>query len=356
MNVKRWIARREPNWKRLDELLTRIEKRGMRSASFRSSAANLESFAQSVADDSKRGMRGLSTQEIKELASLYRSVSADFARARTNQALVGNLLVQDLQRLTSRAYSQVYQGSRKQDWKGALDFYKWELPQVIQETIVYTAIATAIFLIGGLIAWWFSWRDPQFLEMIVPEHLIRTVRDDGKLWMGSILGTEPEAASQIMTNNLGVTFRAAAGGMTLGLFTIFLLFMNGLLIGGVGTLVGQNNLGFPFWAFVFPHGSLELPAIFFSGAAGLLIARGIVFPGQYRRIDAVKVYGLKAAQLMFGVIPMLVVAGIIEGFFSPSPLVPDPLKYFAGLGLFVALLRYCNRKRSTLISMEKIGS
>lgn len=320
MNVNRWIARREPNWKQLDDLLTRIEKRGCRS---------------------------LSTEEIKNLASLYRSVSADLARARTNQKLVGNTIVQDLQRLTSRGYSQVYQGSRKQEWKNAIEFYKWGLPGVVQDTIAYSAIATGLFLLGGLIAWWFSWRDPQFLEMVVPEHLIRTVRDEGKLWMGSILGSEPTAASQIMTNNLSVTFRAAAGGMTLGIYTIVILFLNGVLIGGVGTLVAQNNLAFPFWAFVFPHGSLELPAIFFSGGAGLLIARGILFPGQYRRIDAIKVYSLKAAQLMFGVIPMLVIAGVIEGFFSPSPIVPDPLKYFAGIGLFVVLVRYCCRKRTT---------
>ncbi len=318
MNVNRWIARREPNWKQLDELLTRIERRGLRS---------------------------LSTAEIKHLASLYRSVSADLARARTNQARVGNTIVQDLQRLTSRSYSQVYQGSRKQEWKNAIDFYRWGLPEVVQQTFLYTAIATGLFLIGGLIAWWFSWRDPQFLELIVPEHLIRTVRDEGKLWMGSILGSEPTAASQIMTNNLGVTFKAVAGGMTIGIYTMFLLFTNGLLIGAIGTLVGQNNLAFPFWAFVFPHGSLELPAIFFSGGAGLLIARGILFPGQYRRIDAIKVYSLKAAQLMFGVIPMLVIAGTIEGFFSPSPLVPDPLKYLTGIGLFVALVRYCSRRR-----------
>ncbi|BAU11282.1 putative membrane protein [Leptolyngbya sp. NIES-3755] len=320
MNVNRWIARREPNWKQLDELLTRIEKRGLRS---------------------------LSTDEIKSLASLYRSVSADLARARTNQKVVGTTIVQDLQQLTSRGYSQVYQGSRKQEWKNAIDFYKWGLPEVVQETFIHTAIATGIFLIGGLIAWWFSWRDPQFLELVVPEHLIRTVRDEGKLWMGSILGSEPTAASQIMTNNLSVTFGAAAGGMTIGIYTIVILFLNGVLIGGVGTLVAQNNLAFPFWAFVFPHGSLELPAIFFSGGAGLLIARGILFPGHYRRIDAIKAYSLKAAQLMFGVIPLLVIAGVIEGFFSPSPVIPDPLKYFVGIGLFIALVRYCSRKRTT---------
>ncbi len=315
MNVQRWIARREPNWKQLDELLTRIETRGLRS---------------------------LSTVEIKQLASLYRSVSADLARARTHQTLIGTTIVQDLQRLTSRSYSQVYQGARRQEWREILAFYRSGFPSVVQDTIGYIALSTGLFLLGGLVGWWFSWRDPVFMSLIVPESLIETVRE-GKLWMGSILGTEPLASSQIMVNNLAVSFRAVAGGLTLGILTTFLLFFNGLMIGSIGTLVGQNNLAVPFWAFVFPHGSLELPAIFLAGAAGLLIARGILFPGRYRRIDAIKVYGLKAAQLMYGVIPMLVIAGTIEGFFSPNPAIPDLLKYIAGIVLFVALVSYCGQ-------------
>lgn len=316
MNIKRWIARREPNWKQLDELLSRLEK---------------------------RGLKALQTDEIKQLASLYRSVSADLARARTNQ--VGNTLVQDLQQLTSRAYSQIYQGSRRQEWRSVLEFYRWGFPAVVQQTWMYTAIATALFLVGALISWWFAWRDPVFLSLVLPESMISLVRDKRELWMGSILGTEPLASSQIMINNLSVAFRAIAGGMTLGLLTVFVLFANGVLIGTVATLVGQNDLAYPFWAFVFPHGSLELPAIFLAGGAGLLIARGILFPGGYRRVDAIKFYSLQAAQLVFGIIPMLVIAGIIEGFFSPSPIVPSPLKYAAGIGLFALLLSYCRRQR-----------
>jgi uncharacterized membrane protein SpoIIM required for sporulation len=319
MNVKRWIARREIDWKQLDALLLRLEKRGLRS---------------------------LSTEEIKQLASLYRSVSGDLARARTHQTLVGNTLVQNLQRLTSRAYSQVYQGARRQEWKGVLEFYLWGFPAVIQQTIGYILLATGLFVAGGLIGWWLAWRDPVFLSLVVPESMIHTVRDDHKLWMGSILGTEPLASSQIMVNNISVSFRAVAGGMTLGILTVFLLFFNGLMIGTVGTLVGQNNLAYPFWAFVFPHGSLELPAIFLAGAAGLLIARGILFPGKLRRGDALKFYGVQAAQLVYGIVPMLVIAGTIEGFFSPSPVIPEPLKYLVGLGLLSGLLAYCSRKRS----------
>jgi uncharacterized membrane protein SpoIIM required for sporulation len=319
MNIQRWIARREPNWKRLDALLKQVEKKGLKS---------------------------LPASDIRELASLYRSVSADLARARTNQ--VGNTLVQDLQRLTSRSYSQIYQGSRRQEWQGVVEFCRWGFPAVVQETSGYIAIATGIFLLGALIAWWFSWQDPVFMSLVVPESLIEKVRDRGELWMGSIVGIEPLASSSIMINNLRVSFAAVAGGITAGAFTVFLLANNGLSIGAIATLVGQNNLAYPFWAFVFPHGSLELPAIFFAGGAGLLIARGMLFPGKYTRVEALKFYGYKAAQLVFGIVPMLVIAGTIEGFFSPSPVVPDPLKYLAGIGLFTLLVMYCSRKRSEL--------
>jgi uncharacterized membrane protein SpoIIM required for sporulation len=316
MNIKRWIARREPNWQRLDTLLKRVEK---------------------------KGLKALQASEIRELASLYRSVSADLARARTNQ--VGNILVQNLQQLTSRSYSQIYQGSRRQEWQAIAQFYRWGFPAVVRETFGYTAVATAIFLLGGLIAWWFSWQDPVFMSLIVPQELIEKVRDRHELWMGSILGREPLASSNIMINNLSVSFKVVAGGITAGAFTVFVLALNGLLIGAIAALVGQNNLAYPFWAFVFPHGSLELPAIFFAGGAGLLIARGMLFPGKYTRVEALKFYGYKAAQLVFGIVPMLVIAGIIEGFYSPSPLIPEPLKYLAGVGLFTLLVIYCSRKQ-----------
>jgi uncharacterized membrane protein SpoIIM required for sporulation len=315
MNIQRWIARHEPNWKRLDALLRQVERKKLKS---------------------------LRADEIKELASLYRSVSADLARARTNQ--VGNTLVQDLQILTSRGYNQIYQGSRRQEWQAVVEFYRWGFPQAVQQAWAYIAVATALFLLGALVAWWYAWQDPVFLSLVVPEHLIHKVRDEHELWMGSIVGVEPLASSNITINNLSVSFAAVAGGITGGAYTIFLMVFNGISIGAVATLVTQNNLAYPFWAFVFPHGSLELPAIFFAGGAGLLLARAILFPGKYRRADALKFYGTPASQLVFGIVPMLIIAGTIEGFFSPSPLVPSAFKYIAGMGLFALLAIYCSRK------------
>ncbi|MDZ7996153.1 MAG: stage II sporulation protein M [Nostoc sp. EfeVER01] len=317
MNIQRWIARREPNWQRLDALLRQIEKKGLKS---------------------------LRAAEIRELASLYRSVAADLARARTQQ--IGNTLIQSLQSLTTRAYTQIYQGSRRQEWQAIREFYRWGLPSVVQKTFVYIAAATALFLLGALVAWWYSWQNPSFMPLIVPESLITKVRDEHKLWMGSIVGVEPLASSGIAINNLSVSFGAVAGGITAGVYTAYLMVFNGLLIGAVSTLVGQNNLAYPFWAFVFPHGSLELPAIFFAGGAGFLLARAILFPGKYRRGDALKFYGYQAVQLVFGIVPMLIIAGAIEGFFSPNPNVPDAIKYLAGIGLFILFVMYCSRKKA----------
>lgn len=182
MNIQRWIARREVFWKRLNTLLSQTEKKGIKS---------------------------LQSAEIRELASLYRSVAADLARARTQQ--VSNIIVQNLHSLTTRGYNQIYQGSRRQEWEAAVDFYRWGLPSVIQQNLGYIALATAIFLLGALVSWWYAWQDPTFLELIVPDHLIRKVRDEHELWMGSIVGIEPLASTGIMINNLSVSFGAVAG-------------------------------------------------------------------------------------------------------------------------------------------------
>ena len=316
MNLQRWIARRETSWKQLDALLKQVEKRGLKS---------------------------LRASEIQKLASLYRSVSADLARARTQG--LGHLMVKNLQALTSRSYTQIYQGSRQQEWQAVWEFVLWGFPAAVRRSRYYIAFGTAILVGAGLLSFWVAWQDPAFMALVVPEELIAKVRDRQELRMGSIVGVEPFAASNIMINNIKVSFAALAGGMTAGIYTTFIMVLNGISLGAIAALVGQNNLAYPFWAFVFPHGALELPAIFFAAGAGFLIARGLLFPGKYRRIDALKVYGQQSAHLIFGIVPMLLIAGTIEGFFSPSPVVPSPLKYLAGIGLMMGLLAYLRRRK-----------
>jgi uncharacterized membrane protein SpoIIM required for sporulation len=316
MNIQRWTARREESWKQLDALLKQVEKRGLRT---------------------------LEASQIRELASLYRSVSADLARAKTQQ--VGNLLLQDLQSLTTRSYAQIYQGSRRQEWQAILEFYRWGFPAAVQRSAGYIALASILPICAGFVSWWLAWQDPTFLALVVPQELIVQVRDRQELWMGAIVGIEPFASTSIMVNNIQVSFTALAGGITAGLLTTYILLLNGMLIGAIAALVGQNNLAYPFWAFVFPHGALEIPAIFLAAASGFLLAKAILFPGQYRRVDALKLYAQQAAELIYGIVPMLVIAGFIEGFFSPNPIVPNLLKYFVGTGLFIGLIIYLKQQK-----------
>ncbi|NJK40998.1 MAG: stage II sporulation protein M [Acaryochloridaceae cyanobacterium SU_2_1] len=317
MDIQRWLARQEPEWQRFETLLNKAE------------GSNLKQ---------------LSGQEIQQLSGLYRLVSADLARAKARQVGVG--VIDQLKQLTLRGYAQIYQGGRRQAWRSVWEFIVWGFPAITQETAVYSAIATLVFLAGSGIGWWYTWQDPVFMNLVIPSEIINLVQEKGELWMGSIVGVEPLASSAIMRNNISVTFSTFAGGALAGLPTLYILWNNGIHIGAIATLVGQNKLAYPFWAFVMPHGALELPAIFLAGGAGLLVARGIVFPGRYQRLVSLKIYAGKAIQLMFGVVPMLVIAGVIEGFFSPSPQVPAPLKYLVGISLLWALLLYLSRRFS----------
>jgi uncharacterized membrane protein SpoIIM required for sporulation len=142
-----------------------------------------------------------------------------------------------------------------------------------------------------------------------------------------------------MTNNLAVCFTTFAFGITAGIGTIWEMFNNGMLIGVIGAATWQAGMALQLWSFVAAHGVLELPAIFISGGAGLEIARGMLFPGLLPRRESLALAGGRAARLMMGTIPILIIAGIIEGFVSPSA-IATPLKFLLAAVLFAALATY----------------
>jgi uncharacterized membrane protein SpoIIM required for sporulation len=157
-----------------------------------------------------------------------------------------------------------------------------------------------------------------------------------EMWTQSVVAVKPAASAWIMTNNLTVCFITFAGGVTFGVITLIELFNNGMLLGVIGVACQQHGMSVDLWSFVAPHGSLELPAIILSGAAGLRLAQGVVFPGIYRWRDSIALAGSEAAHLVAGIIPLLIVAGTLEGFFSPSS-APVWLKFSVGALLFTLL-------------------
>jgi uncharacterized membrane protein SpoIIM required for sporulation len=157
-----------------------------------------------------------------------------------------------------------------------------------------------------------------------------------EMWTHSIVSVKPMATSAIMTNNLSVSFITFAGGITFGLLTLFTLFNNGIMLGVIGTACHQYGMSVALWSFVAAHGSLELPSILIAGAAGLRLGHAMLFPGNLRWKESIAQGGIEATRLVSGIIPLLVIAGCLEGFFSPSQ-APVWLKFTVG-GLLFTLL------------------
>ena len=142
-----------------------------------------------------------------------------------------------------------------------------------------------------------------------------------------------------MTNNLSVSFAAFAGGIAAGAGTVFMMVFNGVLMGVVTIACYRGGLSLSLWSFVAPHGALELPAIFIAGGAGLVMASGLLAPGFLTRKDSLTRSAALAIRLLLGVLPMLVIAGLIEGFVSPTD-IPAAMKFALGGSLLVLLAGY----------------
>src|SRR3989442_14712068 len=136
-----------------------------------------------------------------------------------------------------------------------------------------------------------------------------------------------------MTNNLSVSFATFAMGITAGIGTIWMMIINGMLIGVIGAATWQAGMALQLWSFVAPHSVLELPAIFIAGGAGLEIARVMLFPGLLPRRESLARAGGRGARLFLGTIPLLVMAGFFLGFFFPSK-APVGMKFAFGAVLF----------------------
>jgi uncharacterized membrane protein SpoIIM required for sporulation len=304
----RWLEKRKTYWARLEQLVDR-SKRG--------------------------GISALDHRELQELGLLYRQTASDLAAVRED--VTSNQLAFYLNQLLGRAHNLIYMG-HKQKISGLVRFYAQTFPQVFRETSRQTLLAFLIFAVTGVASWAVTIHDPTFAHRLLGPQMMDTI-EKREMWTQSIVTIKPLAASTIMTNNLSVSFATFALGITAGIGTVWMLVVNGLLIGVIGAATWQAGMALQLWSFVAPHGVLELPAIFIAGGAGLEIAGGMLFPGLLPRRESLARAGGRAARLVLGIVPMLVVAGIIEGFVSPSG-IATPLKFLLAAVLFAALATY----------------
>jgi uncharacterized membrane protein SpoIIM required for sporulation len=286
------------------------------------------------------GLSGMDGRELQELGLLYRQTASDLSVVLEDKSSLQ--LAAYLNQLLGRSHNLLYLGQRpKAASIGA--FYSDVYPRVFRETLPQTLLATALFLLAGLAGWLVTLHDPGFAHRILGPHMIDSI-ERRELWTHSIVALKPVAASGITTNNLSVGFSMFALGIT-GLGTIWMIAVNGLLLGTVGAATWQAGMALSFWSFVAPHGALELPAILIAGGSGLELARGLLFPGLLPRRESLAQAGGRAARLLLGTVPILLIAGMIEAFFSPSS-APVALKFAVAGVLFATLLTWLLASRA----------
>lgn len=304
----RWLEKRKPHWSKLESLLNQSDRAGLKS---------------------------LSRSDLQELSLLYRQTAADLAAIREDRGSIH--FARYVNQLLVRAHNTIYSGHRASPM-AALSFFWNTYPAAFRRNWRHCVLATAIFAIAGLVGAVLTYQNPDFKVKLLGPQMVETI-DRHQMWTHSIVGIKPLASSFIMTNNMSVGFTTFALGITAGLGTIYMMAFNGLLIGVIGMACGIAGMSLQLWSFVAPHGVLELPAIFIAGGAGLRIAQGLLFPGVLPRRESLARAGSEAVQLLLGTIPILIIAGLLEAFVSPTELAIS-LKFGLAGAMFVLLCVY----------------
>ena len=271
---------------------------------------------------------------------MYRQTAADLATVREHQDAAR--LSHYLNRLLGSAHNLVYAAAPAR-FRTFVLFITRTIPRTVRQTWRYTAAAAALFALGGVIGAAMTLADPGFARFVLGGEMIDTI-SRGEMWTHSILAVKPLASAGIMTNNLSVALSSFAAGLTI-IGPVYFMGFNGVLIGVVGVACHRAGLALSLWSFVAPHGALELPALFIAGGAGLLLASGLLLPGPLPRRESLTAAAGQATQLMLAAVPLLVVAGLIEGFISPTSL-PPILKLLTGAGILTLLTLYLSNDRT----------
>jgi uncharacterized membrane protein SpoIIM required for sporulation len=306
--MNRFIDERKDNWQRLEDLLGLLQG---------------------------TSLRGLSKVEVREFGELYRRAATDLAIARAETR--DPKLVNYLNSLVIRAHGKIYRAEGEGAnivWK----FFSREFPRTFRRSLRYFLLAFGVFALFSIGSFIVCYNDPSFGSVLGLDR-VRTAAQGNEMWWLNINQANPIASSFILTNNIWVSIYAFALGALFGVGAFYVLMVNGVSNGGVlGICYAMNpDFGNALVTFMFGHGVIELSCIFMAAGAGMMIGYSIIDPGDLTRAQALKKSGIDAAKLVIGCACLLVIAGVIEGFISPSAL---PMGFKIGTGISTGIVMY----------------
>lgn len=312
----RFRIEREADWARIDAMVTAMEKGRHKS---------------------------LSDDDVMALPVLYRNLLSSLSIARESSLDAG--LIAYLESLTLRAYFIVY-GTRTTFGGWCRSFFGGGLSRAVRAIWVDILIALAAMVIGALLGFWLVDADPQWFYRLVPAQFsdVRVPGASREALLGTLFGKQEGEglsvfAAYLFNNNAQVAIMAFALGFAFGVPTVLLLVYNMTTLGAMLWVFGSRGLTTEFIGWLSIHGTTELLAILLAGAAGLHIGRALGFPGQRHHLAALSAAGRTAAQVMAGVIVMLICAGLLEGF-ARQLIQSTPVRYAIGYGILTLWLAY----------------
>ncbi|MGM0843611.1 MAG: stage II sporulation protein M [Bacillota bacterium] len=306
MNSRQFIQQHRDDWKELEDLITAMHKR-------------------------KSKIKGT---EINRFSRLYQKAAQNLSYSQTY--FPQEEVTPYLNELVSKSHNLLYR-DQVSSFKQVRHFFGVTFIGLFLQQWKMIALAMILFTVGGLGSFFAVADDPLHIYSVLPENLAQGF-DPDRLGENEGAVDSPMMSATIMTNNIQVAFLAFAGGITFGLLTVYVLIYNGILVGAIAALFWHYGKSYDFWAYIVPHGMIELTAIFIAGGAGLLMGYKLFVPGPYSRGYVLKQQAKRSVLLLLGTIPLFVIAGIIEGFITPSTLSFEAKYLIAGLTVIGLIL------------------
>lgn len=312
----RFRKEREASWQELEALLAKAES---------------------------RGASGLSDAELLKLPRLYRACVSGLSMARAIS--LDRELIVYLENLATRGYFYVY-GTRATLFERMGRFFAHDWPVSVQKLWRETLLAFVITVLCAITSfslvvhspdWFFSFMSQGMAQGRTPDSSVESLREG--LYGGSWKDSLTLFATFLFTHNARIGIFAFALGFMFGLPTLFLIAQNGFILGAFLAVYFPKGLGFEITGWLMIHGTTELFAIFLAGGAGFHIGWKMAFPGDKTRMQAASDAGKVAANVIIGVVIMLFIAGLLEGFGRQLVKV-DLARYAIGLGMLCMWLLY----------------
>lgn len=302
--TERWIEQRMPVWQ---QLATRLK--------------SLESG------------RIASPEEVRDTLRLYPELARDIALAR--RVAPGGQLLRMLEGTYARVHQLVYQPPRNLR-ESLRRLFLHDVPSILRGMRWQVVSVTVFFILSTLAGWALIMAWPGAVALFASAEMVERV-EAGQLWTDHLLHAVPSSVLSvgIFTNNITVALMSIAVGVLFGLGTIYIIGLNGLMLGGIFAFTAQHDLAGRLFSFVVAHGCVELSAIVLCGAAGFVLGESLARPGPRTRRQAFRIAAGQAARIGLVCALFLVGAGVIEGYISPNPVFPLPVRILVGVAYWL---------------------